>query len=128
MKEELVEGIRQAIARGESIEKAMTTFYNAGYLKEEIEEAAAASQAPGFFQPGQQMQQPAGIKPQPLVPPRVVQHISAYGEKQPPSKRGLAITIILVIALLLLLGILAAVILFKDEISNLLSGFAWTLF
>lgn len=39
---ELVEGLRTALARGESLEEAMYTFYNAGYKKEKIEEAARA--------------------------------------------------------------------------------------
>ncbi len=119
-KEELVEGIKQALSRGESLEKAMTTFYNSGYKKEDIEEAAAAAQAP-VFQQG--FQQPVmGSQAKPLVPqqPKIIQRVSAYGSK-PPSKTGMAITIILIVVLLFLIGILAAIILFKDEISNLFS-------
>ncbi len=130
MKEELVEGIRQAVSKGESMERAMTTFYNAGYTKEEIEEAAAASQAPVFVQQGQSVFQRApGQQTRPLIPqqPQVIQRVSAYGQKPsgPPSKKGLAITIILVVVLLLLLGILAAVILFKEEISGLFGNLFW---
>jgi len=39
-KAEIVEGIKMALARGESLEQAMMSFYNAGYLKEDIENAA----------------------------------------------------------------------------------------
>ena len=64
-KEELVEGIKQALSRGENLERAMTTFYNAGYKKEEIEEAVMSYQSPGFFQ---QAQQPSTMtKPKPLA-------------------------------------------------------------
>ena len=143
MKEELVEGIRQAISKGESIEKAMMSFYNSGYSKQDIEEAAAAIQSPGFFQqmpqpvqqavspvPQQpvqkiQVQQPiqqimAVPQPQIMIQPGVVQRVSAYGPR--PNKKGMAITIILVVILLFLVGILTAVILFKDEISDFLSS------
>lgn len=155
MKEELVEGIRQAISKGEPIEKAMMSFYSAGYPKQDIEEAAAMAQRPGFFQQAQQqprqqmpmpqmqvqpqtppqqekkpMQQMAvprlqfQYQPQQPIQPGVVQRVSAYGQKQsgPPSKTGMAITIVLVIILLFLIGMLAAVILFKDELSNFLSS------
>ncbi len=39
-KEDIAEGLRVAIDRGESLEQAMTSFYNSGYEKAEIEEAA----------------------------------------------------------------------------------------
>jgi hypothetical protein len=38
--EEIVGGLVSALSRGESLEKAMMTFYNAGYNKEEIEDSA----------------------------------------------------------------------------------------
>ena len=147
-KEEIVEGIRQAIAKGEPIEKAMMSFYNSGYSKQDIEEAAAMAQSPGFFQQVQQQprqpmpqmqvqpplvqqplykpqpvqQQMAIPQPQPMIQQGVVQRVSAYGPK--PSGKGMAITIVLVVILLLLIGLLAAVIIFKDEISAFLGG-AW---
>lgn len=39
--EEIVGGIISGMERGESMQKAMMTLFNAGYKKEEIEEAAA---------------------------------------------------------------------------------------
>lgn len=38
--EEIVGGLISALSRGEPLQKAMMTFYNAGYKKEEIEESA----------------------------------------------------------------------------------------
>lgn len=38
--DEIREGLKLALARGETLEKAMQGFYNAGYKKEEIEQAA----------------------------------------------------------------------------------------
>lgn len=42
--EEILGGLRAAISRGESLEKAMMSFYNSGYKKEKIEEAARSLQ------------------------------------------------------------------------------------
>ena len=38
--EEIIGGLMSALSRGEGLEKAMMTFYNAGYEKEEIEDSA----------------------------------------------------------------------------------------
>jgi FtsZ-interacting cell division protein ZipA len=58
-KEELVEGIKQAMARGESLEKAMMSFYTSGYKKEDVEQAAAAVVGMGIpQQPQQPVSQP----------------------------------------------------------------------
>jgi len=137
VKEEIIEGLRIAVSKGESLEKAMTSFYNAGYKKEEIEQAAAAMVQPSSFvqtaqQQPQQFQQknilPQQVsgQPRPLIqqpPATVAQNVSDYGKK--PSRKGLAITIVLFIMLLLLLGVLAAVILFKTELSNFFGGLFW---
>ncbi len=40
MKEEIIGGLRNALDRGESIEKAMQSFINAGYSAAEVREAA----------------------------------------------------------------------------------------
>jgi|ETNmetMinimDraft_2_1059921.scaffolds.fasta_scaffold82106_2 hypothetical protein len=44
MEQILIEGIKQALARGHSLQQAMESFYYAGYPKEEIEKAARAIQ------------------------------------------------------------------------------------
>ena len=127
----------------------MTTFYNAGYTKADIEEAAAAYQTPVFAQPGinQRIQQPPQQAPQitqqktqdqvpvpqvqPLIPTvqqGVVQRVSEYGqspEYKKPSRTGMAITIILTMVLLLLIGVLVGVILFKDELSDFFNNLFW---
>jgi len=40
----IVQGLMQAVSRGESLHQAMMSFFNAGYAKQEIEEAAAEVQ------------------------------------------------------------------------------------
>lgn len=40
LNEEIIGGLMSALARGQALERAMMTFYNAGYEKEEIEDCA----------------------------------------------------------------------------------------
>lgn len=118
--EEIVDGLKYAVSKGEPLEKAMMSFFNAGYPKEEIEQAARslnlvqAQAAPG--QPTQQTQQ-EGTGGQQQGP---VQRVSAYGKK--PSQSGKVITMILGFVLILLLGILVSVFLFRQEISDFLTN------
>lgn len=55
IKPELVEGIRHAISKGESLKQAMMSFYRAGYKKEDVEDSAREYQRLYYFQ---QMQNP----------------------------------------------------------------------
>ncbi len=41
-KEDIIRGLEGAMAKGETLERAMYSFYNAGYNKQEVEEAARA--------------------------------------------------------------------------------------
>lgn len=68
--EEIVEGIKVALSRGETLQKAMMSFYNAGYAKQDIEEAARNLQQPQFPSLNQQIQQPRQIQQvkQPTLP------------------------------------------------------------
>ena len=70
--QEIFEGLKSALGKGENLELAMITFYNAGYKKEEIEEAAKALQIQKFkqIQPTQPVQPPSA---QPILtqPPQI---------------------------------------------------------
>ena len=121
-KEEIIEGLKYAVARGETLPKAMMSFYNAGYSKQDIEEAARALQAPQLpqtQQPGQPFQQPLQ-QPSQIPKAPTPQRVSAYGEK--PKGMGKGLIMVLVFCLILLLGILVAVFLFRDELADLLGG------
>ncbi len=130
VKEEILEGLKYALAKGEPLPQAMMSFYNAGYSKEDVEEAARALQAPQLPQTQQPLQQPAQpvnqpsqqpLQPnQPQAPVKVVQRVSEYKER--PKIRGKALILLLVFFLILLLGVLVAVFLFKDELSELLGN------
>lgn len=140
VRQDIFAGLRAALEKGEQLNQAMISFYNAGYKKEEIEEAARALQAgqpvlmqpqvqPQVQQPGQLPQQPG--QPQPIQPqmqhgmpmpmyPQVQlqpgqtpQFVSGYGKQKKPGK---GLIIVLVVVLLLLIGILTTIFLFKDAI------------
>lgn len=148
--QEILGGLKMAIDKGENLRDAMMTFYQAGYDKAEIEEAARVllsqtKAAPENLQIGKrnepigeedkkkeipkpigqvpapvQMQKPAEIKPLSQAPAfmqnnKTPQKVSAYGEQIKPPKSN-ALTIALIMVLLFLVGILAAVFLFKDEL------------
>lgn len=145
-KREIVEGLRAAVGKGEPLRRAMMSFFNAGYGKKDVEEAAREMQKPQPIflpaaqpeAPGQpvqpkplpQVQQPPSIQqpvpqtPQfrPLTqsPVQAVQAVSGYGQKPRPA--SLVITIILVFLLLFMIGILSAVFFFKEEITRFLGG------
>ena len=133
VKEELMEGLRLAVLKGESLEHAMATFYNAGYKKEDIEEAAASTTMPIPIVINRV--QPAPVAPpqqptKPLVQPQIIQIASNYPTT--PAKKSKTsstlITIVLSVFLVLLLAVLAALIMFRNQISSLLGGFWRALF
>ncbi len=154
--EEILGALNSALARGESLKKAMMTLYNAGYKKEEISEAARSVQE---FTPATQPQtpqkvnqpidtkmlaptkkstskneQPSAALPQQIPPQQAQQQISPQqmqqqpqgsqipqkvsGYGQPPKPAGKAIIIVLGFLLLILIGILATIFLFKEDLIN----------
>ena len=175
---EIFEGLKSALGKGENLELAMITFYNAGYKKEEIEEAAKALQIQKFkqIQPTQPVQppsaqpiltQPPQIQPTPIKqtmpekqpvkqiqkppiqssrkpiikkPVKIIQKVSSYKQpvkrpiirkpiqkvssyRQPEKKpRGIFVPLILIFTLLLLLGSLAGVFFFKEELIEFLNN------
>ncbi len=158
--EEILGGLKLALAKGESLKQAMISFYNAGYIKEEIESAARALQTQQVEYAKQIQESPKSAitqKPVQTIKPskqKSIQRISSYGqeemsiqslkkikqginvaiqkleeievpekiqkisnyEQQSNNLRGKLITFFLVFTLLFLLGVLAAVFLFKEEL------------
>jgi hypothetical protein len=128
---EILGGIQLALSKGETLQQAMQSFYNAGYKKEEIEEAARMT-LPNQTQPVQQAQPTQTGKK--ITPPKPTKQVSNYAspptkqkpkvipkasnyEKKPSKGKG-AIIALIIILVLLLLG-LAAVIIFRENIVNL---------
>ncbi|GAI42681.1 unnamed protein product [marine sediment metagenome] len=77
--EEIFGGLKLALSKGESLKQAMMSFYNAGYKKEEIEEAARVLQR-------QQFQQIQPIQPTPQQPPQQIQPIKPVQQIKPKKK------------------------------------------
>ena len=151
LNEEILGGLKSAIDRGESLQKAMMTFYNAGYKKEEIEEAArflnehpieqpqvsasvpSAKPKSELFSKKQEPipSTPISVPQAPIEPahpvqqvvsnygasqqPQQIQPVSGYEKKEPKDR---VIVVILITILVFLLGLLASIFIFKQEIVN----------
>ena len=101
---EILGGLRAALNRGESLEKIMVSFYNAGYRKEEIEEAAR------IFQ---QEESPAPIAQETKLIPSLQNSqskISLYGKKNKSSLKKIArgLIIVIIAAAIIFVGLLIA--------------------
>lgn len=135
-KEDLVEGLRLAVSKGESLKSAMMSFYNAGYAREDIEDAARTLQAPQFAQLSQtkpvQVQKPTGQKIPPVqqqnqkfqsLTPSNIQKVSNYdkvsGSGNGPSKAPI---IFLIVILFLLFGALIGIFLFRSQLTSLFNN------
>lgn len=77
MRYDLLGGLRLALSKGDSLQQAMQSFYNAGYTKEEIEDAARVlnTHPPQPYAPSPlQMQQPSkGFSRAPINRPLAMQ-------------------------------------------------------
>lgn len=133
-KEDLVEGIKLAIAKGWTLREAMMSFYNAGYPREDIEEAAKAIQFPSFSQlsqtasatqtktsakPAQKTVQKQAVpaKKYQALTPNPKQKVSNYNYI--PSKTPI---VVLTTILILLVIALIAIFIFRDQLTTILNG------
>jgi hypothetical protein len=152
--EEILGGIKLALSKGESLKRAMMTFFNAGYKREEIEEAAKIAQSQGIQKKETTQEKPLA-RPQikkPFLKRKPTKMISDYGKpseispeekkelpkeksikKESPkeisnyekgtSTKGKITLILLIFSLLILVGSLIAVFLFKQEIIDFFKNF-----
>jgi len=146
VKQDILGGLFSAVSRGIDLKNAMQSLYNAGYEKEEIEEAAK------IIQKGQFTQDPITQKIIPIFEKLVeekkeepkkepIQEIIPIVEKQkipiknkPATKKvsdydhivennDRKIIAVLVIILIFLVGVLLATIIFKPEIISFINEF-----
>ncbi len=96
MNEEILGGLKLALSKGESLKQAMMSFYNAGYKREEIEEAARESQKENIEQKEIPEETKEPLKQKPIQkfskPKKPIQKVSAYGEQtqvkiNPPANK-----------------------------------------
>jgi len=129
---DILGGLKSALARGYSLEESMLSFLNGGYKREEIEEAAQALQmqtaqataginwSPQPIWASKQQakaksQAPSPMKTQAVQPKQVVtKGVAAYAPYD--NSKIKLVTIILIIVLISLLGILGLMYLFKTQI------------
>ena len=143
---DIVEGLRNALSRGYTLEQAMMSFYNAGYKKQDVEEAAHALQE----HPSHPLSHPSKVvpkeaekpvtkplpleyhpKPQPKPPviekpaekpeeakpkPPEKQLISKYEEKT--KTKGKLTVILLLTSLFILILFLIGAFIFKEELAD----------
>lgn len=135
--EEILAGLKTALSKRESLQKAMMSFYNAGYKRNEIEEAARIVQFGEIeedkkIKKSEQVEEPVeALTPQPKPikqetrPPKpkekVIQRVSQYEEGKPKYIKGRIIIIFLIFLLFILIGALIGIFLFKDELINMFS-------
>jgi len=108
--EQIVEGLRLALSRGYTLEQAMMSFFNAGYKKEDIEEAARALST----HPEHPLSHPEKEIPEHLKRPEEKKKISKYEEKTKP--KGKLITILLIIFLFIIIATIVGIFIFKQEL------------
>lgn len=139
--EDILGGIETGVAKGQSIESVMIGFFNAGYPREDIEWAAKSFQLnQSKINAGNTIQLPevpkkeskflsffkSKKKEQPVVmqpfvkKPILKQSVSAYD--QASEFREKVILLVLVSSLIILLAILAAVFLFKEQLANFINS------
>ena len=140
--EGIFEGLKYAVQAGQPLKEAMMSFYSAGYVKEEIEQAAAElvkqmnqggaiatkviKPKPSVLETGAQLVPKSHEQIQQKEAPKSThplnQNVSYYGPKQENwLKKNLSV-IILVSVLVLLLGILFLMIFFKNQIVQFLNS------
>ena len=113
IRQDILGGLKLAMSKGESLKQAMMSFYNAGYKKNEIEDAARAlSQIPR----AQKIQPVRSQKQQ----PKQIQKVSDYEQKPPKLKQKLVL-FLLIFILIILLGILTSVFIFKSDVIDFLN-------
>ena len=150
VREDIIRGLENAMSRGESLEHAMYSFYNAGYSKEVVEEAARALsihlsqqeslipqevKAPKLVEKVQEKPKVSLIsaikktalqsmaKPEVRIEqpkPRVVQEVSKYEVQRKNPRKTLII--ILSALLVILLFVLISIFAFREPLLNLFNN------
>ncbi len=110
MNEEILSGLRNAVARGFSLDDAAQSFMNSGYNPAEIKEAVYLISK--GFSPLPTTKDFVVSKPQEGAPFAAKQEIA-----EPEKKKGSSITkwIIIILVALVILGILIPMLLFREQ-------------
>ena len=131
MKDEIIQGLKMAMIKGESLQEAMQSFYNSGYNKAEIEEAARElqglqaqlSEESKIFNQNQiqKTQPPVQKSPAGVSQQKPAQTISNYEQAKKINPRFMWVVIISI--LLLVIGAaLIGVYFYRESIINFFSS------
>ena len=102
--EEILGGLRVAISHKSTLKDAMQSFYNAGYKKEEIEEAAKIVFAE---QHGQKVQRPVEQIDKNIPEKQLVEKKQTPEQKEKKFSRKMLIIILIAVMSILLIGLIA---------------------
>lgn len=135
---EILEGLRQAVARGDPLQKAAQSFINAGYPQSEVEEAVYnvnTLASPQIQTPSPNPQQslqkfpplPIQAQSQPQVPAQSLPLNQNPPQQstplqQPKKDVGVGWIILLVVVLFILIGALLGTVFFKDSVVGFFNG------
>lgn len=138
VRDDLFGGLKLALSKGETLRKAMITLYNAGYKKEEIEDAAKLLQEQlrnKQVQLSKQFSKPKKVFKKTLqkqIKPKKIsikenqispsKQISSYGNSLQSYQINRMTLIILISFLILLVGTLITVLLFRQSIVEFLNN------
>jgi hypothetical protein len=114
MREDIAGGLKNALDKGENLEKAIRSFINAGYSEKEVRDAASYA-SEGTLKSLQKITSKDIKKEKPIIKKLEKQTIS----QNPKSKRKSKISgkiILLGGALLILAGILVSTLFFREQI------------
>lgn len=116
VKEGIFYGLKMALEKGESLEKAMMSFYLAGYSKEDIEGAAQElnnSSSNSLTQPAtpnpveiKKLEQTKSVQEDTTTKLPLVQDVSQYSEKKSSFGKRAIILIIIALIFLVLVGLI----------------------
>lgn len=124
MKEDIFEGLKNALSKGESLQTAMQSFYNAGYDVKDIQVAARKLQSKmhkpysNFNSAKSRIKQNQHTEKN--LPSSSAQKVSNYEQVQTNPRK--IIVIIIIILLILLIVALSGIFLFRETILGFFSN------
>ncbi|MBI2044168.1 hypothetical protein HYT24_02280 [Candidatus Pacearchaeota archaeon] len=126
MKDDIIQGLKMAMLKGETLQQAMQSFYNSGYERKDIEDAARElqglqsqlSQESKIFNQNEKMEQ----KPTPTkLEEKSTQVVSNY--EQPQKSNSRIIFMITILLLLIIVGAaLAGIYLYRETVMNYITN------
>lgn len=129
VKRELVEGLKNAIERGEPTEKAMMSFYNAGYGKKDIEDASKVLMFEKFGEKPENSASVYGEKPEKKEKsPKIKKSnnkVSDYVDTNNKKSKGYIWIIVLSIIILIIIILLSSIIFFRQSIIDFFNNLNW---